>query len=79
MAELAVARARVRASAGNGVHVLEMNPKSDDDKAEDNGWTAELKRSAPVLCLVGTEAAEHTTDCGHGVGRQIWKDWDGVL
>ena len=79
MAELAVARARVRASSGNGVHVLEMSTGSVDDKAEDNGWSAKEERTAPVLCLVGTEGAEHTASCGHGVGRQIWKDWDGVL
>jgi hypothetical protein len=71
IAQLEVARARVRASAGNGVHVLEMSSAS--------AGAPEEERAAPVLCLVGAEAAEHTTGCGHGVGQQIWKDWDGVV
>lgn len=75
MAQLEVARARVRASAGNGVHVLEMSSANSEHGAS----IAEEVRAAPVLCLVGAEAAEHTTGCGHGVGQQIWKDWDGVI
>ena len=78
MAQLAVARARVRANAGNGVHVLEMNTASAE-APEHGGGRAEEERAAPVLCLVGAEAVEHTAGCGHGVGRQIWKDWDGVV
>ena len=78
IAQLEVARARVRASAGNGVHVLEMTSASAG--APEHGESrAEEEREAPVLCLVGAGAAEHTAGCGHGVGQQIWKDWDGVV
>ncbi|KAF8641094.1 hypothetical protein AX17_000737 [Amanita inopinata Kibby_2008] len=35
---------------------------------------------APVLCLAGgRRGPEHIPSCGHEVGWEIWKEWDGVI
>ncbi|KAF8628261.1 hypothetical protein AX15_004032 [Amanita polypyramis BW_CC] len=87
VAQLGVARARVWTSVGSGVRVVQFSRGSAGEEEglegleEVEGMEMEARErlGAPVLCLVGAGADGHADKCGHEMGKQIWKEWDGVM
>lgn len=88
LAQIGVARARLRQSLWNGIiRVARFTEAKDDGEGLDGleeiekgdneaFWRVEdgIKK-APVLCLVGPgEDRAHVDGCGHSVGWKIWKD-----
>ena len=79
VAQLGVTRARVWASAGSGVRVLQFSNAVSGgeeglDGLEEVASEGTERLEAPVLCLVGAGVEGHTDKCGHEMGRQIWRE-----
>ena len=82
IAQLAVTRARMRTSAGNGVRVMRLVGREEDEEEVMEGFDGleyidpddldafetDSRLQAPVLCFAGADRDGHVSNCGHVIG-----------
>ena len=88
IAQLAVTRARMRTSAGNGVRVMRLVGSEEDSELNEEGFEGLVEIETddvdafglcvdvqvPVLCFSGADPeGEHSSNCGHVIGWELMR------